>query len=281
MKESFCSYHPVISFLHFFIIILITMFFMHPIILLISLISSISCLLTIKGKEALKFIVCLIPIIIIIALFNTIFNSEGSTVLFIIYNRRITFEALFYGFFSGIMLISVLIWFSCYNKVMSSDKIMYLFRKLIPTIALIICMVFRLIPKFKYQIKLISDGQTIIGKGIKTGKILEKIKNGLNIISILISWAFENSIETVYSMKARGYGLKGRSSFNIYIIKKRDLVALTVIIVLSVVIIVGLLCNEIHITFFPIIKHGKIKIEYMIICVAYGILCLISSFIND
>ena len=42
------------------------------------------------------------------------------------------------------------------------------------------------------------------------------------MVSILVTWALENAIETADSMKSRGYGLKGRTAFSIYRFNRRD-----------------------------------------------------------
>ena len=55
-------------------------------------------------------------------------------------------------------------------------------------------------------------------------------KNLLKIFSAMISWALENAIDTADSMKARGYGLPGRTAFSIFIFDKRDLKTLLYIL---------------------------------------------------
>ena len=42
----------------------------------------------------------------------------------------------------------------------------------------------------------------------------------------MVTWALENAVETADSMKARGYGLKGRTAFSIYRMEERDRYAL-------------------------------------------------------
>ncbi len=42
----------------------------------------------------------------------------------------------------------------------------------------------------------------------------------------MVTWSLENAIETADSMRARGYGLPGRTSFSIYRFDSRDSSAL-------------------------------------------------------
>lgn len=52
--------------------------------------------------------------------------------------------------------------------------------------------------------------------------LFDRIHAGLNMLSILITWALENAIETSDSMRSRGYGLKGRTAFSIYHFTRKD-----------------------------------------------------------
>ena len=45
-----------------------------------------------------------------------------------------------------------------------------------------------------------------------SGSLLQRLKNAITILSIMVTWALENAIETADSMKSRGYGLPGRTA---------------------------------------------------------------------
>ena len=74
-------------------------------------------------------------------------------------------------------------------------------------------MVLRLVPKFKAQMKVISNAQKCVGRDATNGNWIDKMRNALKMISILTTWALENAIDTADSMKSRGYGLKGAHQF--------------------------------------------------------------------
>ena len=122
-------------------------------------------------------------------------------------------ESLIYGALSGLMLASILLWFSCYNKIMTSDKFIYLFGRIMPAISLLFSMVMRFVPNYKMQIQKISNAQKCIGRDVSNGTVKEKIRHGIKIISIMFTWALESAIDSADSMRSRGYGLKNRSSF--------------------------------------------------------------------
>ncbi|NLK96376.1 MAG: energy-coupling factor transporter transmembrane protein EcfT [Clostridiales bacterium] len=270
MKE----YHPIISFTYFVLVILFSMFFMHPIFLFISFLSSIVYLLKLKGKKGLKLILGLFIIMVLIVLINPFMSHEGNTILLYINGRALTLEAIVYGAMSSIMLATVIIWFSCYNEIMTSDKFIFLFGRIIPKTSLIFSMVLRFVPRFKVQLKNITNGQKAIGKSVSNGNIIDKALHGINIISVLVTWALENAIDTADSMKARGYGLKGRSNFSIFKFHKRDFLSLCILISLGLIIIVGTINGANYILYYPVISMNTINLFSIIIYFAYFILCI-------
>lgn len=61
-----------------------------------------------------------------------------------------------------------------------------------------------------------------MGRDVSEGRLLDRIKYGLQMLSILVTWSLENAIETSDSMRSRGYGLRGRTAFSVYRFTKRD-----------------------------------------------------------
>ena len=279
--DNISSYHPLVNFIYFFSVIVFSMFLMHPILVSISLIGSCIYAFYLKGKKAVRFtVVYMLPIVILMAFINPLVSHEGNTVIFYINGNVVTVEALIYGIISAVMFISILIWFSSYNVIMTSDKFTYLFGKVIPSTSLIITMILRFVPRFKKQIKVISEGQKAIGRSVKDGNIFDRINHGINIISILTTWVLENSIDTADSMKARGYGLRGRSSFNYYKFTKRDGRILAVILVLIGVVITALVKGYGRIIFYPDIIINKVDFFSIVFYVSYSVLVLV-PFIVD
>ncbi len=60
-----------------------------------------------------------------------------------------------------------------------------------------------------------------MGRDVSEGSLFNRIRAGFNMLSILVTWALENAIETSDSMRSRGYGLKGRTAFSIYKFTKK------------------------------------------------------------
>lgn len=225
MKDTFSTYHPLLNMLFFVGTIGLTVFVTHPVLLGISFVCGIAYSVLLKGvKATFKFnVMFALPTMCIVALINPLFNHYGVTILGYLYNGNpFTLESCVYGLVMAMMLACTLLWFSCYTEVMTSDKFIYLFGKIIPALSLVLSMCLRFVPKFSRQMRVISDGQRCIGRDIKQGGVVKKAKHGITIFSILITWSLENAIETADSMKCRGYGEKGRTAFSIYRFDKRD-----------------------------------------------------------
>ncbi len=276
MKDTFSSFHPAVNFIYFLAVIVFSMFFMHPIFLCISLICSIAYSVYLNGAKALKFnLLFMLPLLLLFAVLNPVFNHEGATILIYINDNPITLESIVYGFAAATMFISVIIWFSCYNAVMTSDKFIYLFGRVIPALSLVLSMVLRLVPKLKAQIHVISNAQKCIGRDVSNGNIITKAKNAMKILSILTTWALENAIETADSMKSRGYGLKGRTSFSNFRFSRRDSTALLSMVALIVIVLFGAAIGQNNIVYFPEVIIQPIAPMSILIYVAYGGLCLL------
>ena len=63
-RDTFSSCHPVVGFLYFALVLLLTMFCMHPAVLGISLAGSLWYAISLNGRRAVKFsLVFLLPLI--------------------------------------------------------------------------------------------------------------------------------------------------------------------------------------------------------------------------
>ncbi|WP_406241707.1 energy-coupling factor transporter transmembrane component T [Tissierella carlieri] len=283
MYDSFSSFHPIVNFLYFLVVLIFSMFLMHPIFQIIALISAITYSMMIKGlRKGIKInIAYMLPMLLFMAFLNPLFNHEGVTILFYLKDGNpITFESILYGIASATMFITVIIWFSCYNAVMTSDKFIYLFGRIIPSLSLIFSMVLRFVPRYLEQIKIISNAQKSIGRDLSQGGIIKRAKNGIKILSIMTTWALENSIETADSMRARGYGLSGRTSFSIFSFDNKDKIGVSAIILLVSIILIGAFKGENTIKFFPSIKFSEITEFSIFIYIVYLILCMLPVIIN-
>jgi energy-coupling factor transport system permease protein len=268
--------------LYFVAVLLFAMFFTHPICLAVSLVCAFSYSVYLGGKKTLKFnLMYMLPMLIFAALLNPAFNHQGGTILtYLPSGNPLTLESILYGISAAIMLITVIAWFSCFNEVMTSDKFVYLFGRIIPALSLILSMALRFVPRFIAQIKVISNAQKCVGRDVSNGSVFSRAKHGIKILSIMVTWALENAIETADSMKGRGYGLPGRSAFSIFRFDKRDGVALIYIVICAAYILLGSGTGSLEWRYFPTAK-GTWNGAYTIsIFAVYFALCAMPLILN-
>ena len=230
----------------------------HPLAQGIALVCACVYAISTDGKNSVLFLLkyCL-PMVLLTALINPAFNHEGTTVLlYFSSGNPLTLESILYGFSAGVMLVTLLLWFSSFNRVMTSDKFIYLFGRLIPALSLVLSMSLRFVPKFISQMKTVTEAQRSIGRDIANGSLLKRMKTGILIFSIMITWSLENAIETADSMKSRGYGLKGRTAFSIYRFDERDAYTLIWLIFCGLFLLAGTLLEAFGFRFFPNIRYA-------------------------
>ena len=170
-RDAFSGCHPAINFLYFALVLVFSMVFLHPVSLAVSLGSALAYAFRLKGGRAVKAgMKFLLPMMLLAALLNPAFNHEGITKLTYLRNGNpLTLESIIYGIAAAVMMVTVIIWFSCYNAVMTSDKFVYLFGRVIPSLSLILSMVLRFVPRFKEQIRVISNAQKCVGRDVSNG----------------------------------------------------------------------------------------------------------------
>lgn len=229
--RAFSEHNPIAIFVHFMLTIIIAMFIQNLIILLLALFGSILYYAVTFRKISAKTLIFWILLFLLISLINPIFSHKGETVLLFINGKAITLEALFYGINNGIMILAVMIWFLVFSEIMTSDKVMYIFGKFSPRLALLISMSLRYIPLYRQRASIINNAQKAMGL-YKESNIVDNVKGGMRVTSSLITWSLETSVDTADSFAARGGELKHRSSFSLFKFRKND----TVLIIISIVL---------------------------------------------
>ncbi len=274
-RDSFSGLHPLINFYFYIFVISAGMFFMHPIFLLIAISTSFLYALYLRGGAALKMIFLgLLPLMIVGIIINPLFNHAGVTILLYLEDGNpLTLESIVYGVAAALMFAVVILWFSCYNQTMTSDKFLYLFAKLSSKLSLLISLCLRFIPLYKVQLQKIRQSQRAIGRDINCGGLLSRIRHGLAIFSILLTWALENAIITSDSMQARGYGLAGRSHFSLYRFDGRDRRLFGFMVMTSAITLLGAFLGYNTVRYFPSIKYVPFQLHILFFYLAYLALC--------
>ncbi len=286
-RDRFQDYHPAIQFLFFVAAIVFSMCFVHPAFVVCSVFFSACYLIMLRGKKAWKVIAATTLVFLAVSMINPLVNSNGEHVLFTWAGGRAYYlEPLLYGMALGGMTVSVLLWFACYNTVMTSDKFLQLTGKRIPSLSLVLTMVMRLVPDYARKIKQIAGARSCIGKS-GPGDLRTRLNDGTQTLSSLTSWALEGGISRADSMKSRGFGTGQRSSFSMYRWSGADRGLLAGLIALTAAVIIFAALGAASVKYIPHIdiaalsslKTAAAVIIYIIFLSVPTVLNLVESII--
>ena len=250
----------MVNFLYYGLVLVFSMFLMHPVYLAISLLGAFCYSVWLQGRKAVQFTVLgLLPMAAFAALINPAFNHEGATILtYLPSGNPMTLESILYGFAAAAMLAAIVLWFSSYNEIMTSDKFVYLFGRVIPALSLVLSMTLRFVPKFKAQLQTVMEAQRCVGRDTSNGSLPQRLKSAAKVFSIMLTWSMENAIETADSMRSRGYGLPGRSAFSVCRFDSRDRAAIGWLLLCGAYVASGWIAGGTWFRYYPTIKAAAV-----------------------
>ena len=278
-NDAFSGFHPGVNLAFFASVLGLTMFIQQPVYLLISMVSGCAYLLYLQGSKGLQRQVgYLVPVLSMMAIMNPMFNHEGVTILWYLPNDNpITLEAICFGLASASMMGASIVWFNCCNTVFTSDKIIYLFGRIIPALSLLISMTLRFVPRFKNFLQSVLRTQQAMHKPENTR---EKLQQAMAAFSATVSWAMEQSIVSADSMKSRGYGVQGRTAFSIYLFEKRDGVTLILLILMSLGTVLPCVTGHTAWNYYPSLSGQLLGPVQLMAYLCYGGMCNLPLIIN-
>lgn len=280
--DCFSSFHPVVLVCYFVVVIGLSMFVMHPVLLACSLLAAAAYRLCLAQGEGLGGMLGMMAAAMLLpALLNPLFNHGGITVLFwLAEGVPVTLEAVLYGLLTGFLLASVMTWFGCYQVVVTADKFMHLFGRIMPSLSMVFTMALSFIPRFRRQFARVDYAQECVGSGKVAAGVRPRVEHALKTTSIMTTWALEGSVQTADSMRSRGYGLGPRTSFSLFSFGARDAVALAVIAGLCMATIAGLATGALAFRFFPVIEAVDPTWLSLVSCAAFAALCFLPLIVD-
>lgn len=273
--SEFKRFHPLINLIYFISVMCFCFIIMHPVVSATALVGATLYAVMLKGSKALRFFVtALIPMMILTAVLNPLFSHEGVTVLgYMPGGNPITLESIYYGISASAVLGAVLSIFTCFNEIMTSDKLLYLFSRISPSLSLLLSMVLRFVPRFRERIKATQRARESLCPSGKNISIKAKMKNGIKILSAMTSWSLESAIDTSDSMRARGHGMYRRSSYSIYHFDSHTIAEFIYLVLLIIYTIIGATSGVFDFQFYPEIKVPLPTAYAISVYIAYGLLC--------
>ena len=267
--------HPLFLFVFFASVIVFTVFSVDPVFQVLSLVGGLLFGSFLHGaKKTAKDVVFYLLIILVITVTNPLFSHNGVTPLFFMNGKAITLEALCCGANLGVTVAAVIVWFGCMNAVMTSDKTLYLFGKTVPKLSLIISMSLRFIPEFIEKKNKVSRARKATG-AYSQRSFADRLRSAASVYASTVSWSLESSVDTSVSMKARGYGLRGRTSYFPYRFRTSDLILIVVCLSLLVLSFTGTIAGDTEFYFYPRISEIKITPFSLISYISFALLAFL------
>jgi energy-coupling factor transport system permease protein len=245
--RSFAAYNPFVLTVYFFAVSGYAMFSMHPAVTCISLLGAVLLRLT-RGGVSLRGSMLLLGFFLLTALINPLVSHHGATVLFVLNDNPVTLESLIYGIFASASMLSILCWFGSFSRMMTRDKLLYVCGRLSPKLALVLSMAMRYVALLGQQARKTAQAQKALGL-YKEDSLYDKLRGGIRIFSVLLTWALENGITTADSMTARGYGIGKRTHFAIFRFTRADGALLAAIVLCTALTLSG--ADALSHSFYP------------------------------
>lgn len=267
--------NPVVMFAYFALVLSLSMTVMHPVCLGVSLLCALIWAFRLSGKRFLSFALkFLLPIMLVAAVMNPLFNHRGVTILaYFPGGNPLTAESLAYGGAAAVMLGAAITWFYCFGEVMDEGRLVYLFGRIAPALSLIFSMTLRFVPRFAAKYREVSMAQRALwGEGEKQ-PLRQRLKRGLHVLSIILTWSLETAVETADAMRSRGYGLPGRTAFSIYRFTSGDAAALGAVLLCGGLAIFAAVSGHISWRYFPKIS-GSITGAWAAVCGVFFLICI-------
>lgn len=269
MRKAFAQCHPVTALCYFAFVLGFGMFCNNPICVALSLVCALACSFVLRPGSG-RLLLMIVPLGLITMVINPLFSHEGATILcYLPGGNPLTLESVCYGLGAGAMLAAVVLWFALLNAVLTSDKFIYLFGRIVPALSLVLSMALGFISRFAAQMGKIRRAQTQLSGNIgKKGRT----KVALRQFSILITWSLEDALGTADSMRSRGYGLRGRTAFSIYRWTLRDLGLLAWILFAGTFVLVGF--RVFSWSYYPVMTGFSFEPYSVSVYLMYAALCL-------
>lgn len=255
-RRAFLTCHPTVALLYLVLVLTFSVLLLHPLFLAASLLAALRCAAVLRGGAAVRRgMRYLLPASLFAALVNLAFSHEGATILaYFPSGNPLTLESAVYGLAAAALLAAVLLWGSCWNAVMSADKLMYLLGRVSPALSLLLSMTLRFVPRFQAKFREVAAARRGMGLAGTSHSRLGALREAVTVFSVMVTWSLENAAETADSMKSRGYGLPGRTAFSPFRLSTQDRALLAWLLLCGAYLAAGLLSGGIDWRYYPTLR---------------------------
>lgn len=272
--------HPIVLFVYFVGALGLSMVSMHPLWLGLSFLGSVGLYALLHGfSKLIRQLLRDLPFALIVMLTNPLLSHNGVTPLFYLNGSAITLEALLYGLALGMLLVTVLLWCQCYSALMSAEKFLWLFARILPRTALLCAIAMRMLPAAGRSFREMTAVQTSMGL-YRTDSWIHRLQSSFRVLGATISLVLEQSMDTAVAMKARGYATGERTSYSIFRFSKADGVWLGMLLLLLGGVLFGVLHGSVTFWFYPALSLASPTISLLWTCGGFALLLALPLFLE-
>ena len=276
--KAFAKLHPVTLFAYFVMMLAFSMFLRNPVITFLSLLGGAAfCRTLTDRREKLEDLKFYLPLSLLIVITNPLVSHNGRTPLFFVNGNAFTLEAIWYGVFIAGMIVSVLLWSKGFTKIVTGDKFLYLFGRVLPKTALILSVAMKYVPLLKAQARKLKDAQKTLGL-YSTGSMADNLKSAVKVYAALVGWSLENAVETGRHMRARGWNTGRRTSFSVFRFRAVDAVFLAVFAAAGTLLALAGAKELLYFSFYPAPTPLPMNALSVGAYILFGLLALIPFF---
>ena len=275
--RRFADHNPAAVAVYYLCAAGVCMFCMDPVVLVLSGLGALVSLAVTGLLRQWRIHLYTLALFAAMALINPLVSHNGVTVLFVMNHNPVTLEAFIYGVAAGGMIVAVMTWFRAFTAVMTSDKLLYIFGSLSPKLALMLSMALRYVPLFTRQVHKVSQSQQALGL-YKEDNLIDRMRGGMRVFSVMVTWTLENGIITADSMTARGYGTGRRTRFAIFRWTRGDVLLLAATLLLTALTVICLSGRDVR--YYPAFRLPPVTARAMAGFVSYGLLTWLPAFIT-
>ena len=162
MRSGFARLHPLVDLTFFVLVLAFAMFLSHPAVQLAGLVCAALFALRCTGRGFGRRMAMLLPLMLLAAVVNPLVSHQGVTVLFRFPSgNACTLESVLYGISAAVRLGTAVLWFMGWNAVMTSDKFVYLFGRILPSLSLTLSMGLRFVPRLLRRTREVAQAQKL------------------------------------------------------------------------------------------------------------------------
>ena len=273
--------HPAVNFLFFAGVLAGCWAFSNPVYLALALLCAMAFYVERRGLRAVPVIAASLALGLAFALYYSSYHHFGVTVLSrnFIGNAR-TLESLVKGAVLGGKLACCILWLGCLHSVVTTDKIVYLFGRVSPMLALYLSGILRMVPRISRQSKKLDTARSAIGRGWGSGNVFSRINHFFRELSALITWTLEALGGLSDAARSRGVLLKGRRAYSVYRFDNRDRALVICLFAFLSMTLFAVLLGQTGARFDPYLRFPQVTALSYVGFMGYGAFCLLPMWLD-